>query len=92
MTSPGDDPDSSPVSASCSAWSTTSPRRSRRRASCSRPRLAIVIAIFIALAAAVIWVISAALTGPTATELEPVPSVPGQLGVHLEELEQAVNG
>lgn len=55
-------------------------------------RLAIVIAIFIALAAAVIWVISAALTGPTATELEPVPSVPGQLGVHLEELEQAVNG
>jgi eukaryotic-like serine/threonine-protein kinase len=56
-------------------------------------RLAIAIAIFAAIAVAVIWVISAALTGPDAsTELEPLPTVPGQLGVHLEELEEAVSG
>ncbi|WP_173921606.1 serine/threonine-protein kinase [Agromyces sp. Marseille-P2726] len=56
-------------------------------------RLAIVIGLLAVLAAAVVWVISAALMGPdTTAELEPMPNVPGQLGVHLEELEQAVTG
>ena len=54
-------------------------------------RPAIAISLFAAIAIVVIGVVFAALTAPTATtELEPLPTVPGQLGVHLEELDEAV--
>jgi eukaryotic-like serine/threonine-protein kinase len=54
-------------------------------------RPAIAISLFAAIAIVVIGVVFAALTAPTSTtELEPLPSVPGQLGVHLEELDEAV--
>jgi hypothetical protein len=39
------------------------------------------------------WIILGALSAPTTTsEPEPLPAVPGDLGVHLEELDDAVTG
>ena len=52
---------------------------------------AISIGLLLAVLAVVGGVLFSSLTNPTdSTQLEPLPSVPGELGVHLEQLDEAV--
>ncbi len=56
-------------------------------------RPAIAIGLLLAIGAVVFAVLSSALSAPTTTSTpEPLPSVPGELGVHLEQLDEAVSG
>lgn len=56
-------------------------------------RPAIAISLLVAIGAVVAWLLFGALTAPTtAPEPEPLPAVPGELGVHLEQLDEAVSG
>ncbi|KRE29369.1 hypothetical protein ASG80_19675 [Agromyces sp. Soil535] len=56
-------------------------------------RPVIVIALLLAIAAVVFFLMQSALSAPTTTSpLEPLPSVPGELGVHLDQLDEAVTG
>ena len=56
-----------------------------------RPLVAISLLVVVLGVAA--WLVVSALIVPTASpELEPLPVVPGELGVHLEQLDEAVTG
>lgn len=56
-------------------------------------RPAIAVSLLVAIGAVVAWLLFGALTAPTTTpEPEPLPAVPGELGVHLEQLDEAVSG
>ena len=56
-------------------------------------RPAVAVALLLAIGTIVAWVVFGALTAPTsAPEPEPLPAVPGELGVHLEQLDEAVSG
>ncbi|MEV1128902.1 protein kinase [Agromyces sp. NPDC049794] len=76
-----------------------SPQTSRRAARAGeQPRRwvkpAIAIGLLASIATVVALVIGAALSAQPAAETtpEPLPAVPGELGVHLEELDEAVTG
>lgn len=76
-----------------------SPETSRRAARAGeQPRRwvkpAIAVGLLAAIATVLALVIGAALSAPPAAETtpEPLPAVPGELGVHLEELDEAVTG
>lgn len=77
------------------------PRRAERRAQARADRdeerrwvrPAIAVSLLVAIGAVVAWLLFGALTAPTTTpEPEPLPAVPGELGVHLEQLDEAVTG
>lgn len=56
-------------------------------------RPAIAVSLLVATGAVVAWLLFGALTAPTtAPEPAPLPAVPGELGVHLEQLDEAVSG
>ncbi|MET4160102.1 serine/threonine-protein kinase [Agromyces sp. PvR057] len=55
-----------------------------------RPVRVGVVVLLVAAAAALLWILISPLTAPPATAPEPLPSVPGELGVHLEQLDEAV--
>lgn len=74
-----------PTSASAGAGASVSSSASRRPV-----RIALFALVAVA-AAALLWVLIAPLTTSPETAPEPLPSVPGELGVHLEQLDGAVN-
>ena len=56
-----------------------------------RPLIAVGLLLVVLGVAA--WIVLGALGAPTTTtEPEPLPAVPGELGVHLEQLDEAVTG
>jgi len=56
-------------------------------------RPTIAIALLVAIGVVVFLLLQSALSSPTTTSTpEPLPSVPGDLGVHLEQLDEAVSG
>ncbi|TYL53771.1 serine/threonine-protein kinase [Agromyces mariniharenae] len=79
------------------AASSRSQLRAQARATGDRERNwvrpLIAIGLLLAVLGVAAWIIIGALSAPTAApELEPLPAVPGDLGVHLEQLDQAVTG
>ncbi|WP_448006558.1 serine/threonine-protein kinase [Agromyces bauzanensis] len=79
-----------------SASEPASSRRAARAGDRPRPwvRPAIAVALFAGIATVVALVIGMALSAPPPTDSTPapLPEVPGELGVHLEELDEAVTG
>ena len=81
---------------------TAAPSRAERRAEARAAREdgerrwvrpTVALSLLLAIGALVAWVVFGALTAPTsAPEPEPLPAVPGELGVHLEQLDEAVSG
>ena len=56
-------------------------------------RPTIAIALLVTIGVVVFLLLQSALSAPTTTSTpEPLPSVPGDLGVHLEQLDEAVSG
>ena len=56
-------------------------------------RPTIAIALLVTIGVVVFMLLQSALSSPTTTSTpEPLPSVPGDLGVHLEQLDEAVSG
>lgn len=81
------------------AASTQAPAPSRRAARAGEPprrwvRPVVAIAVFAAMATVLAVLLGTALSAPPAAEPTPapLPAVPGELGVHLEELDAAVTG
>ncbi|GAA1959959.1 serine/threonine-protein kinase [Agromyces allii] len=67
---------------------TDHPAKPRRAARASRAAVAVLLA---AVVVTLLWFVISPLAAPPATAPEPLPSVPGELGVHLEQLDEAVN-
>jgi hypothetical protein len=83
-------PDASQAERAVAAAMTPAPRRSAAR--WVRPAIGATLLAGIAIAAALL--LPGAITASSTPEpsLAPLPSVPGELGVHLEELDEAVTG
>jgi hypothetical protein len=83
-------PDASQAERAVAAAMTPAPRRAAAR--WVRPAIGATLLAGIALAAALL--LPGAITASSTPEpsLAPLPSVPGELGVHLEELDEAVTG
>ncbi|WP_152031019.1 serine/threonine-protein kinase [Agromyces aureus] len=60
------------------------------RRTARRGRVAVIV-LLVATVVTTLWVLLSPLAAPPATTPEPLPSVPGELGVHLEQLDEAVN-
>ncbi|MFF2372302.1 serine/threonine-protein kinase [Agromyces sp. NPDC058110] len=69
------------------------PARDRRREGrpARRPARVAMLVLLAAVAATLVWIVVAPLAAPREPAPEPLPSVPGELGVHLEQLDEAVN-
>ena len=81
-------PDAAPTRSELRAQSRASHDGERRWV---RPLIAIALLLVVLGVAA--WIVIGALSAPsTAPEPEPLPAVPGDLGVHLEQLDEAVTG
>jgi eukaryotic-like serine/threonine-protein kinase len=81
-------PDAAPTRSELRAQSRASHHGERRWV---RPLIAIALLLVVLGVAA--WIVIGALSAPsTAPEPEPLPAVPGDLGVHLEQLDEAVTG
>jgi hypothetical protein len=81
-------PDAAPTRSELRAQSRASHHGERRWV---RPLIAIALLLVVLGVAA--WSVIGALSAPsTAPEPEPLPAVPGDLGVHLEQLDEAVTG
>ncbi|SFR90627.1 Serine/threonine protein kinase [Agromyces sp. CF514] len=74
-------PEPQPGPAHTPSRDTRRPRRTARIA---------VLALVAAVAATLLWILVAPLVAPPTAAPEPLPSVPGELGVHLEQLDEAV--
>jgi hypothetical protein len=81
-------PDAAPTRSELRAQSRASHDGERRWV---RPLIAIALLLVVLGVAA--WIVIGALSAPsTAPQPEPLPAVPGDLGVHLEQLDEAVTG
>ena len=84
-----------PVAASPQPETRASTRERERSADGARRwvRPTIAIALLVTIGVVVFMLLQSALSSPTTTSTpEPLPSVPGDLGVHLEQLDEAVSG
>ena len=92
-----DAPGSAPLEAEADSRTEPKPRPgtasdpvSERSKPASRAVRAAIVVLLGAVAAVLLWVLVAPLNTPPETAPEPLPSVPGELGVHLEQLDEAV--